>query len=236
MSDLITKTLVSLNIIRPSNKIILYDDGKYACLLYKSIQTGGGGDNQINLRFPRWQSLELVPKNDYYYDKNKFYKSIEETSNKSLLSVGIDGKKKELIFGLKTKDNTLTGSNAINGYPQAGGVRKNLFKLQNTLKNINLNKITLTDPRELDQIIMYAHRFTNDAVCTMDGVCGSGQNGGGDKDINSSEPLSPTSDFNNNNNDSDDSDNYDIKKIINSIINVQPPHYTTYTLDQSSEP
>jgi hypothetical protein len=205
MSDLITKTLISLNIIRPSNKIFLYDDGKYACLLYKSIQTGGG-----NLRFPQWQSLELVPKNDYHYDKNKFYNLIED----SLLSVGIDGQKKQLIFGLKINSDIFTGSNAINKYPQAGGVRENLFKLQNTLKKINLNKITLTNPSELNNIIMCATKFTNDAVCTMDGLCESGQYGGGyGHDSNTSEPMSPSYDFNN--------DSYDIKNIIDSIIDTR---------------
>lgn len=211
MSDLIAKTLISLNIIRPSNKIILYDDGKYACLLYKSVQTGGGdGKHNINLRFPRWESLELVPKSNYGYDKNKFYKSIDQTG---LLSIGIDGIKKELIFG----------PHDISQYPQAGGMRKNLHKLQKSLKNINFNKITLTNSEDLDQIIMYAQRFTDDVVCTMDNVYGLGQTGGG----YSSEPISPTSDFN----DTDTS----IKKMIDLIINPKPQKYTTYTVNSDSE-
>ena len=183
MNHLIAKTNIALNILRPNNKVLMYDDGISAYLLYNQpVQTGGGISP---LRYPSWRSFEMIPQKDYQYNVDKFYQVVRDLPKIPVptLFTGWDQSGGSFLFALKssdTREKLITGTEALNRHHEAAGLKHD----QAFLRRLQINdpeKIKFTHENDLTRLIKTAKNFTNESSVALEMMSSppKGQLGGG---------------------------------------------------------
>ena len=150
------KLNLALNILRPSNDVIMYDDNQNACLYY-NVQSGG------SVKYPSWNMLEMVPSAQYGGTKQGFNEWVHRASNLTvpIMYAGYDKDSNELLLANKpiSRNSYIQqGGNALAGNPYYEHLSQNLEQIQNGLKN---NVGTIDNRDTMTNIVTEAREFAD---------------------------------------------------------------------------